>query len=613
MDRSVCHRVFPRLGRLLLCLLLACSLRAHEGGKKDTRPTKAARDLRTAQKKLAVAKKKAAALGAYRCCVKPSCDLCARTTGTCDCGTNVAKGLGACGECYAGWRAGRGAVKGIDARSVALLPAEKQASPVHCPLPAERQEAADALLRAKRTLVAEKRFFCCIRGGCGQCAHEANCPCGTELARTLGGVCGDCLDGWRSGQGSFPGIAVSDVGLAVMDYPDMHVRGWNLMGSGQIFGVYSDQTGPRGRDKIFSPNWLMGEAMRRVGPGTFSLHTMLSLEPVTITGRRYPLLLQEGETAYKVPIVNGQHPHDFFMELAASYRIRVSERLSLKLYGGPRGEPALGPVAYPHRESASENPMATLSHHYQDSTHIASNVATAAVTYGPVTWEVSGFHGREPGENRWALNSGAIDSLASRITVNPTPRWSAQFSLGRINNRERTHPLRDSFRQTASVAYARPLADGRWVTTVIWGRNHDLPYTQTPNLQDFLNITGGFRPRHLVTVPTRIPGQIYNSYVAESTLRFGRNWIWGRAESVDKDSLLLFEETPLLLLVDEQRFTRVQAYTAGYERELPVPVSWMKLGAGGQVTAFIAPANLAPVYGDHPFGVQVFLRLRLGR
>src|SRR5262249_31644121 len=151
------------------------------------------------------------------------------------------------------------------------------------------------------------------------------------------------------------------------------------------------------------------------------------------------------------------------------------------------------------------------------------------------------------------------------------------------------HPLRDTFRQTASVTYARPIADGRWVTTMIWGRNNDLPYTQTPNLQDFLNVSGRFQPRHLVTVPTRIPGQIYNSYLAESTLRRGRNWIWGRAESVDKNSLLLFEETPLLLLVDEQRFTRVQAYTAGYERELPVPVDWMKLGAGGQVTAFIAP------------------------
>ena len=335
---------------------------------------------------------------------------------------------------------------------------------------------------------------------------------------------------------------------------------------------------------------------------------MLSLEPLTVTGRRYPLLFQEGETAYRVPIVNGQHPHDFFMELAARYQVRLGEHASVHVYGGPRGEPALGPAAYPHRASASENPLATISHHFQDSTHISSNVVTAGVTYGPVTWEVSGFHGREPGENRWALNSGAIDSLSSRITVSPGPRWSAQFSLGRINNRERTHPLRDSFRETASVSYTRPIAGGHWATTLIWGRNHDLAYTQTPNLALFTNPRTTLRPLHLVRVPTRIPGQIYNSFVAESTLRFRmRNWIWARAESADKDSLLLFEEAPLLLLVDEQRFTRVQAYTAGYEREF-----WTGVGVGAQVTAFVSPPNLAPIYGERPVGVQLFVRFRLG-
>jgi len=30
-------------------------------------------------------------------------------------------------------------------------------------------------------------------------------------------ICGDCLDGWRSGQGSFAGISPDDVTLATMD------------------------------------------------------------------------------------------------------------------------------------------------------------------------------------------------------------------------------------------------------------------------------------------------------------------------------------------------------------------------------------------------------------
>jgi len=66
-----------------------------------------------------------------------------------------------------------------------------------------------------------------------------------------------------------------------------------------------------------------------------------------------------------------------------------------------------------------------LGHHQEDSTHISDNVITAGITHGPVTFEVSGFHGREPGENRWSLDKGQIDSLSSRVTVTPTTRWSA--------------------------------------------------------------------------------------------------------------------------------------------------------------------------------------------
>src|SRR6476469_9452390 len=187
------------------------------------------------------------------------------------------------------------------------------------------------------------------------------------------------------------------------------------MAGGQFFGVYSHETGPRGRDKIFSTNWIMAMASHRAGPGTLTLRSMLSAEPATITGRRYPLLYANGETANGIPILNGQHPHDLFMELAASYKIRVGERGSVQIYGGPRGEPALGPPAYPHRSSASENPVAVISHHLQDSTHIATNVVTAGASYGPITWEVSGFHGREPDELRWGIESGAPDSLSTRL------------------------------------------------------------------------------------------------------------------------------------------------------------------------------------------------------
>src|SRR5205823_13031452 len=157
----------------------------------------------------------------------------------------------------------------------------------------------------------------------------------------------------------------------------------------------------RGHDKAFSTNWFMGMAQHSLGPGTFTARMMLSLEPATISQRQYPLLFQQGETAFGKPIVDGQHPHDFFMEVAVLYDWHLGESSLLSFYFAPMGDPAMGPTAYPHRASAAENPMATLGHHLQDSTHIADDVITVGVTHGIFRLEASGLHGHEPDEQRW--------------------------------------------------------------------------------------------------------------------------------------------------------------------------------------------------------------------
>ena len=648
--------------RLATALLGTVSLLfSHEGGRKNTKPTKAEGDLRVAKSKLAAAKKQLQAKGRYACCVKPSCDLCMRKHGSCACASNVMRGLGACGECLAGWKSGRGSLVGVRADRVLLHPAEKQQLPGPGELPAELREGLEALLRAKKTLVGEKRFLCCVKGGCGQCAQEAECPCGSDLAAATAppkngrkpaepkGVCGDCYDGWKAGDGIFAGIPLSDITLSTMDtnmsagmtsspapYGGAYVSDtsqspavrpmnmlhkrlgeWNVMFHGTLWGVYTNQGGPRGRDKTFGAGWVMPMASRRLGGGIFTLRTMFSIEPLTITNGRYPLLLQNGETWKNIPILNGQHPHDFVKELGGSYQYKLRENTTLNLYAGLRGDPAIGPTAYPHRISASENPIAVLAHHYQDSTHIASNVVTAGLTHRWVTLEASGFHGREPDEKRWGIEMGKIDSFASRLTVTPSSRWALQYSLARINNREATHPDRDSFRQTSSATYVRPTQRGHWASTVIWGRNHDLPYTQKPN-QNLLTllqtnqakgVTG--QRQHIVQVPTRVQGQIFNAYTAESTLLFrNKHWVWTRAELTDKDSLLLFEEAPYVRLLEEYRYTRIQAYTVGYSYELPTVGGFLRPALGGQVQIYNLPANLSPIYGTNPQGMQIWLRVR---
>src|SRR5437016_5235882 len=176
---------------------------------------------------------------------------------------------------------------------------------------------------------------------------------------------------------------------------------WTLMFHANAFLLDTQQTGPRGRDQFYSVNWLMPMLTREFGRHSFSARTMLSLEPATVTKRRYPELFQSGETAYGLPIVDGQHPHDFLMELAGRYEFRVSDRTQLFVYGGPVGDPGLGSTAFPPRPSASENPVGVLGHHQQDSTHISNSVLTLGVVQGRVQLEASTFHGREPNENRW--------------------------------------------------------------------------------------------------------------------------------------------------------------------------------------------------------------------
>ena len=362
----------------------------------------------------------------------------------------------------------------------------------------------------------------------------------------------------------------------------MRLRGqWMFMFHGAAFLNALQQSGPRGYDKVFSTNWFMPMAQRQIGRGQLTLRTMLSLEPATVTQRFYPLLFQQGETAFGKPINDGQHPHDFIMELAALYDLRLGENALLSFYAAPVGDPAMGPSAYAHRASVAENPVASLGHHLQDSTHIANDVVTGGLAFKSVRIEFSGFHGREPDEFRWDIDSGAIDSWSTRLTVQPGQNWSAQYSFAHLSSPEQLHPAEDVQRMTASVSYNRPFAKGSWASTLLWGRNRTLQ-----------------------------SGQIANGYLAESTLQFAEhNHVWTRIENVDRTSELLLGKQTEPPGFEEQFLARIQAYTAGYDRDFPL-VPGLSTALGAQVTFYGKPDFLTPIYGQHPVGVILFLRVR---
>ena len=148
---------------------------------------------------------------------------------------------------------------------------------------------------------------------------------------------------------------------------------------GFVFGECDHQSGPRGDDQWGVINWGMLMATHSLGGGQIQLRTMLSLDPATITSRGYPLLAQTGETYKGEPLRDRQHPHDFFKELGVLYERPITSSVGFALYAAPSGEPALGPVAFMHRPSAMDDPIARLGHHWQDATHISFGVLTAGV------------------------------------------------------------------------------------------------------------------------------------------------------------------------------------------------------------------------------------------
>jgi hypothetical protein len=362
-----------------------------------------------------------------------------------------------------------------------------------------------------------------------------------------------------------------------------------FMQDGVVFGMFNHQGGPRGGDEFRVPNWWMGMVARDVGRSKLTFTSMLSLDPATVGKRGYREIFQVGEAVDGEPLVDRQHPHDLFMQLAAVWRTPVTERTGFTIAGGPVGEPALGPVAFMHRASAAENPLAPLGHHTFDSTHIAFGVVTAAVDHGPWTAEASLFNGREPDENRWDFDFGRMDSVSGRLWYKPSEQWEFQVSTGYLRNPEELEPGNVQ-RTTVSGAWFK--RDG----------------------QDFTAVTTGYgiNAAH---------GTTRQAIFAEATRKSGLHALFTRFEVRqletglllgDHNGLTIAETCPSVvhcLGVDEERRDWITAITLGAARDV---LSWRGFeGAlGGAATFYAVPSVLEPTHGAHPVSFQLFFRLR---
>ena len=357
---------------------------------------------------------------------------------------------------------------------------------------------------------------------------------------------------------------------------------WLLMFHYNAIVGMNSQGGPRGVTKLESQNWFMPMAFHKLGRGTLQLRGMFSFEPFTFPPGGSPLLFQTGETYKGQPIIDAQHPHELFMELSAAYTAPLGERGSWFTYFGYPGEPALGPTTFMHRASASENPAAVLSHHYQDSSHITFGVVTTGITYRWFKLEASIFNGREPDENRYNFEANPWNSRSARLSFAPNRNWAMQISHGFLRNPEALEPG-DVRRTSASISYNKSFRRGNWATSLIWGRNHENHGGEIFNL---------------------------NGYVAESTVNFlDKNYLYTRLELADKNQLLRDEDRALLGITDHHPAFRIGSYTFGAVRDV-----WntdkISLGLGGDVSFYSKPALLDAIYGQHPTSFRLFLRVR---
>jgi len=395
---------------------------------------------------------------------------------------------------------------------------------------------------------------------------ESSAPLGLSMSRTGSGTA------WQPDSTPMPGIHWEPGG------------GWDLMLHWNLVAGFDAQTTSRGDHQWTSMNWVMGMAQRDLLGGQIIGRVMLSAEPFTTGGKRgYPLLLQTGEEVGGEALHDRQHPHDLFMEVAAAYALPLSDWLAAQVYVAASGEPALGPVAFPHRYSALPNPFAVLGHHWQDSTHISFGVLTAGFYTQQWKLEGSWFNGKEPDENRYDFDFGSFDSYSVRLSFNPTDDWSFQASYGYLPTPEQHSPGIGVDRLTASATYNRRLgADSNWATTLVFGNNW---YSQG--------------------VPTTL------SALVESSLELSSNTFFGRLEAFQRSG----EDLSLQLEPVAAPGIATQVFTAavlelGYLRRLGA-LGPLNFGIGGVGSVYALDSGLRPFYSGQQFPVAGMLFLRL--
>jgi hypothetical protein len=359
------------------------------------------------------------------------------------------------------------------------------------------------------------------------------------------------------------------------DADDTH--GWTLGFDSAVFGTFNRQGGLRGDREFVSQNWAMGMGTRRLGRGALTVIGMGSAEPATTRQPGYSEIFQMGEAYRGLQITDHQHPHDLIMQLSASWRIPLGDRGGLTVAGGPRGEAALGPVAFMHRPSSAENPTAPLSHHVLDSTHISTGVLLIGLDSGPFAVEGSWFRGREPDEHRYNLEVGAPDSWSTRLWFRPGSEWTIQGSYGFLHEPEQLE-AGNQRRTNGSVSWFRQRESRFTAVTAAVGRN----------------------ARTFSTV---------RAFLLEGTHSIGRTSVYGRFEDLTVETEILLLPQIVHRPHQGELVDPIRTLTGGAVRDV-ASLHGFSFGVGGDVSVYRVPALLQFTHGERPISFHVFVRVR---
>ncbi len=362
---------------------------------------------------------------------------------------------------------------------------------------------------------------------------------------------------------------------------NIYTHKWLFMVHGDMFMRYNNQdaikAGPLHTEQYDVTNMFVITGQRQSGlDGLLHFNAAFSSDILFANTDALAQFYQDGDNWNNKRTGNRQLPNNIFSELAVSYAWTYADKGDIFIYGGYPAEPALGPVSYLKRPSASFIATSPLTHRWTDGTEISYGVGTLGMRQGKFKIEGSSFTGRTPDKNNYDFNLPLFNSFSGRLSFNPSSRLALQISRGYIKSPDVYKPDRNITRTTASATYVRPIAPRQYFSySLIWGINE----------------------------PTN--GLPSNAALLEATLKIKRRTGYSRLEWAQKTAYDL-NLNPIGFNSKQQY--NVSALTVGAALDL-IYIKYFTIAGGAQVTGHLADNALNGTYGQYPLSGQLYLHI----